>query len=119
MKHRLGDRRVRPRFEIVGELWGTLEMVLQLPLRNIGIGGALLQAHVPLALESIHRLNWKSEGRETDVQVRVCHVRPVGSADGERSYLIGIEFLSLNPLIVDQIHKWLAGGAGKRQANGV
>ena len=41
MKRRLGDRRVRPRFEIVGELWGTLETVLRLPLRNVGIGGAL------------------------------------------------------------------------------
>lgn len=119
VKHRLGDRRVRPRFEIVGELWGTLEMVLHLPLRNIGIGGALFQAHVPLAPESIHRLNWKCEDRETDVQVRVCHVRPVESADGDRSYLIGLEFLSLNPLIGDQIHKWLAADAGKSQADGV
>jgi hypothetical protein len=46
------------------------------------------------------------------VQVRVRHVRAVQSADGERSYLIGIEFLSLNPVIVGQIDKWLVEGAG-------
>ena len=112
MKRRLGDRRLKPRFELVGELWGSLETVLQLPLRNVGIGGALFESHVPLPVESIHRLSWKCDDRDTAVQVRVRHVRPVESADGERSYLIGIEFLSLNPLIVGQIDKWLAAGAG-------
>lgn len=112
MKRRLGDRRNRPRFEIVGELWGTLETVLRLPLRNVGVGGALFESHVPLAAESIHRLSWKCEDRDTAVQVRVRHVRPLQSADGERSYLIGIEFLSLNPVIVGQIEKWLGADAG-------
>jgi hypothetical protein len=107
VKRRLGDRRVRPRFEIVGELWGTLETVLRLPLKNVGIGGALFESQVPLAAESIHRLTWKCDDRETAVQVRIRHVRPVESVHGERSYLIGIEFLSLNPVIVGQIQKWL------------
>ena len=118
MKRRLGDRRNRPRFEIVGELWGTLETVLRLPLKNVGIGGALFESHVPLAAESIHRLTWKCEDRDTAVQVRVRHVRAVESADGERSYLIGIEFLSLNPVIVGQIDKWLVEGAGSAGVEG-
>jgi hypothetical protein len=106
VKRRLGDRRIRPRFELVGELFGTLETVLRLPLRNVGVGGALFESHVPLALESIHRLLWKCDDRETAVQVRVRHVRPVESPAGERSFLIGIEFMALNPVIVSQIHKW-------------
>lgn len=113
MKRRLGDRRIRPRFEIVGELWGTLETVLRLPLRNVGMGGALFESHVPLPAESIHRLTWKCADRETVVQVRVRHARPVESADGERSYLIGIEFMAVNPLIVAQIQQWLAAAAGE------
>ena len=108
MKRRLGDRRNRPRFEVVGELFGTLETVLQLPLRNVGLGGGLFESHVALAPESVHRLAWKCGDRDTAVQVRVRHVRPIASADGERSYLIGIEFLSLNPVIVEQIEEWLA-----------
>jgi hypothetical protein len=112
LKRRLGDRRIRPRFEIVGELWGTLETVLHLPIRNVGVGGALFESHVPLAAESIHRLTWKCNERETAVQVRVRHVRPMQSSDGDRSYLIGIEFMSVNPLIVGQIQEWLsAAGA--------
>jgi hypothetical protein len=107
VKRRLGDRRARPRFEIVGELFGSLETVLRLPLRNVGIGGALFESHVPLAPESIHRLAWKCSDRETAVQVRVRHVKAIESADGERTYLIGIEFMSLNAMIAGQIQDWL------------
>jgi hypothetical protein len=108
VKRRLGDRRIRPRFEIVGELWGTLETVLQLPLRNVGVHGGLFESPVPLAAESIHRLTWRCEDRETAVQVRVRHVRPLDSVDGERTYLLGMEFLSVNPMIVEQIQQWLS-----------
>lgn len=118
VKRRLGDRRTRPRFEIVGELWGTLETVLRLPLRNAGIGGALFESQVPLAPESIHRLTWACDDRETDVQVCVRHVRPIASSDGERGYLIGIEFMSLNPVIGGQIRKWLAADADAGRAEG-
>ena len=107
VKRRLGDRRIRPRFELVGELWGTLETVIRLPIRNIGLGGALFESHVPLAAESIHRLTWKCEDREAALQVRVRHVRPLETADGKQGYLIGIEFLSLNPLVAEQIEKWM------------
>ena len=116
MKRRLGDRRSRPRFEIVGDLFGTFETVVALPLRNVGVGGALFESHVSLPLESVHRLAWKCEGRDSAVQVRVRHVRPSRSADGERTYLIGIEFLSLNPVIVAQIQQWLASGGGGMEA---
>ena len=76
-------------------------------MRNVGIGGALFESHIPLPAQSIHRLVWKSEERETAVQVRVRHVRPIESAAGE-CYLIGIEFLSLNPVIGGQIQRWLS-----------
>ena len=108
MKRRLGDRRLRPRFEIVGELWGTLETALRLSLRNVGTGGALFESDVPLAPESIHRLSWSYAERQTAVQVRISHVRPIEATDGMR-YLIGIEFLALNPLIAAQIQARLSG----------
>jgi hypothetical protein len=108
MKRRLGDRRLRPRFEIVGELWGTFETALRLNLKNVGVGGALFESQVPLPVESIQRLSWSFDDRLTAVQVRVSHVRPIEAADGPL-YLIGIEFLALNPLIAAQIQERLAG----------
>ena len=64
MRRKMGDRRIRPRFDIVGDLWGTLETVLRLPLRNVSRGGALIHSHVPLPSQSVHRLAFHSNGQD-------------------------------------------------------
>jgi PilZ domain len=112
----MGDRRIRPRFDIVGDLWGTLETVLHLPLRNVSRGGALIHSHVALPSESMHRLTFNADGQNLSVPVRVSHVDPQVSADGEQTYLIGVEFLSAQPALLTAIEGWL--GAGQREAAG-
>ncbi len=109
----MGDRRVRPRFDIVGDLWGTLETILRLPLKNVSRGGALIHSHVPLPSQSVHRLAFPCEGQELSVPVRVSHVDAQVSADGERTYLIGVEFLSTQPALLEQIERWAASGRGE------
>ena len=47
------------------------------------------------------------------VPVRVSHVAPQVSADGERSYLIGVEFVSAQPALLDWIERWLVAGRGE------
>ena len=113
MKRRIGDRRTRPRFEIVGELWGTLETVLRLPLQNVSRGGALIHSHVPLPSHSVHRLAFQSGGQDLSVPVRVSHVDTQVSADGERTYLIGVEFLSVQPALLELVERWLGAGHGR------
>src|SRR4029453_2850157 len=76
LRRKLGDRRGRPRYDIVGDLWGTLETVLSMPLRNVGPGGALIESHVALPAESIHRLTFSYGGQDASTQVRVRHVKP-------------------------------------------
>ena len=110
MRRRLVDRRAQPRFEIVGDLWGTVETVLRLPLREVGLNGALIQSHIPLAVDSIHRIACDGEGGETSAQIRVRHVRKAIGADGEESYWIGVEFLARSPAMVEQIRQWMADG---------
>jgi hypothetical protein len=110
VKRKLGDRRIRPRYDIVGDLWGTLETVLRLPLKNVSPGGALIESHVPLPAESLHRLTLVCDGQDTAAQVRIRHVKPTLSMDGERTYLIGVEFLSLHPALVGQIDRWMLAG---------
>jgi hypothetical protein len=112
VRRKLGDRRTRPRFDIVGDLWGTLETVLRLPLKNVGRGGALIHSHVPLPLESVHRLTFVSEGQDMSTQVRVRHVDTNVSADGERTYLVGVEFISATPALQAQIERWLLASEG-------
>ncbi len=113
MRRKLGDRRIRPRYDIVGDLWGTLETVLSLPLRNVSPGGALIESHVPLPAESVHRLTFRCEGQDAAAQVRVRHVKPTISIDGERTYLIGVEFLSLHPTLVAQVARWVSTDGGE------
>lgn len=107
MRRRLGDRRIRPRYDIVGDLRGTVEAVLRLPLKNVGLGGALIESHVPLPSQSVHRLTFACDGGEAGAQVRVRHVIPQVSADGEQTYLIGVEFLTLHPALEVQVRGWL------------
>jgi len=109
----MADRRIRPRFDIVGDLWGTLETVLRLPLRNVSRGGALIHSHVPLPLHSVHRLAFWAEGRELTVPVRVSRVDAQVSADGERTYLIGVEFVAAEPQLLAFVERMLATGASE------
>ena len=113
VRRKIGDRRTRPRFDIVGDMWGTLETVLQLPLSNISRGGAAIHSHVPLPFQSVHRLAFQCDGQELSVPVRVSHVDAKVSPDGERSYVIGVEFLSAQPALLDQIDRWFAAGNGE------
>jgi hypothetical protein len=111
VRRKIGDRRIRPRFDIVGDLWGSLETVLQLPLRNVSRGGALIHSHVPLPSQSVHRLAFNSDGRDVSVPVRVSHVDTQLSADGERTYLIGVEFLSPQPALLEMIDRLAIAGS--------
>jgi hypothetical protein len=112
VKRKLGDRRIRPRFDIVGDLWGTLETVLPLPLKNIGRGGALLESRVPLPAESVHRLTFRTSAEDVSIPVRVRHVRHETAPGGERMFLIGLEFMAAHPILLEQIDRWLIESSG-------
>jgi hypothetical protein len=107
MTRKLGDRRIRPRFDIVGELWGTLETVLPLPLKNVGRGGALLESRVALTAESVHRVMFPAGGDDIAIPVRVRHIRAQTSDNGERTFLIGLEFMTSHPVLLEQIDRWV------------
>ena len=110
MQRRLGDRRGRPRFEIVGELWGTLDAVVGMPLINVGRGGALVESSVPLAPQSVHHVAVTCDGKPTPASVQVRHVNPVLGHDGKNRYLIGLQFLTMPSGLLEQIEAWLGDG---------
>ena len=102
MKRRIGDRRGKPRFEIVGDLWGSLDTSTSLTLKNLGRGGALLDSPLPLAPDSVHWVTALANGESHAVQLRVCHSTTTGSGEHPR-YLVGVEFLKLSPGLEDFI----------------
>ncbi|MEO8522458.1 MAG: PilZ domain-containing protein [Acidobacteriota bacterium] len=87
--------------------------MVRLPLKNVSLGGALIHSHVPLPLESVHRVAFDSGGRSLSVQVRVARVADELSADGERAHLIAVEFLSVQPALLQLIERWLSEGQGE------
>ena len=105
---RFGDRRGHPRFEILGQLWGSLETVESLELQNVSTGGALVESPVSLAVDSIQRLRISYEGTVSDVQARVMHVRTAPTGAGGDRFLIGLEFLSLRSPLADYVERLVA-----------
>lgn len=112
MKRRIGDRRGKPRFEIVGDLWGTLDTSASMVVQNLGRGGALLESPLPLAAESIHWVTALAEGEPHLVQIRVKHTSPAPAQEGATKFLIGVQFLKLSPGLEEAIgrHMGLANG---------
>jgi hypothetical protein len=106
VKRRIGDRRGKPRYDVVGELWGTLEMVVRLTVRNASAAGALLESHVPLTPHSVHWLRLPGDERDTATQVQVRHVSPAGA--GGSTFLIGVEFLSSAPSFARAVEERVA-----------
>jgi hypothetical protein len=115
MQRRLGDRRGRPRFEIVGELWGTLDAVVGMPLVNVGRGGALVRSSVPLAPESEHHVSVACAGQQAPASVKVRHVHTAVGDDGRDVYLIGLEFISMPAMLLAQIEAWIDPGATRTE----
>jgi hypothetical protein len=87
----LGDRRRRVRHEVVGALWGTLEVQEHVNVVNISERGALLAAPSAREVDSVQVLELTLSGHDVHVEARVRHARQ--GVGGE--HLVGFEFLSI------------------------
>jgi len=92
---RVGDRRSAVRLEVVGALWGTLEVHKQARVRDLNQDGALLEYPVPVLPDTVHAVTFEHNGERVSLDVRVRHVRQATGADGAVVYLAGVEFLSV------------------------
>jgi hypothetical protein len=115
MRRGLGDRRLKARFDIVGALTGTLDVTLSLLVKEVGRGGARVESGVQLQPGSLHWTTFSGGGVDTSVQVRVRHAQPIAGAAGEARFLVGVEFISPSPALIDLVDRWLAAnGEGIR-----
>jgi len=90
-KKGIGDRRGRPRFEIVGTLTGTLETWRRLEIRNLGVGGALLDTSTPLLPGSRIGGRLSLRGRVREIRGEVRHITTIVGRDATR-YLVGVQW---------------------------
>lgn len=101
------DRRSHARAEIVGQLWGSLGVAH--PVKDIGRGGALLEAGPWPPPLSVQRMRL-TVGDETEgsAEVRMCRVEPVTGPDGGERHLVGLEFLDVPPPLLQKIDELVA-----------
>ena len=112
LRRRLADRRGRPRFEIVGEVWGRLDCIVALPLTNVSHGGALVHSDVPLSVDSEHHVTITCDGIPAPTKVRIRRVDPLAPKSGRPRYVIGLEFVSIGAALRAQIDSWLGAEGG-------
>ena len=93
---RLADRRVGTRFEIVGELWGSVQALEPLHVHNLSLGGALVESLAPLPVGSVQPIRLVQGAEATEVRAAVRHLAPVHQQGGGQHYRVGLEFLDVN-----------------------
>ena len=94
----LGDRREYFRFTSEGQLWASLRRVEQVVVRNLSLGGALIE--VPASLQSVRiaHIALQDEGPVVDAVVR--HASLASDAPEEDRFLVGLEFVNLSDAAV-------------------
>lgn len=102
------DRRVLVRFEVVGVLEGSLDLVENYEVVDISLIGALVLSQQSLPLESLQTIQLSVKGQPTPIVGKVRHVRRVIGDDGFARYLVGFELLSVPPSFAELI-KGLSG----------
>jgi hypothetical protein len=100
---RLADRRLATRFEIVGELWGSVQALESLQVCNLAREGALVESIAPLPVGSTLAVRLIRGANTTELRATVRHLSPVPLAGGGRHYLVGLEFTNLN----EQAAAWI------------
>ena len=102
-----GDRRARVRFEVFGAFWGTFDAGDAVRLHNLTHHGALIEAHQPLAVESVQSVCLLVDGEPTVADARVRHLTAADAVRGDR-YLVGVEFLAASTAFLEAVDRLVA-----------
>ena len=97
-----GDRRNQVRFEVFGAFWGTFDAGDAVRVHNLTPQGALIEAHQPLAVESVQSVCLMFDGQPAVADARVRHLRP--SIEPDR-FLVGVEFLTASTSFLDAVER--------------
>jgi hypothetical protein len=99
----LADRRAATRFEIVGDLWGSVQALESMRICNLTAEGALVESAGPLPVGSVQPIRLTQGAQSMEVRAAVRHLTPVFLENGERRYRVGLEFLD----VTEQAAGWI------------
>lgn len=103
----LADRRRSTRFEIVGELWGSLQVLEPLRVCNLGREGALIESAAPLPVGSNQPVRLLRGTEITEIRASVRHLSAVPGEGGGLRYRVGLEFLGVGDEAASAIERFM------------
>ncbi len=100
------------RFDVSGQLWASLETINFVVLRNIGTGGALVEARLPPGIR-IPRSAQVAFGQQgPDVTAIIRHVSPLVQDEDSNLCLVGLEFVNLSPVKREGLEQFIRDWSG-------
>lgn len=88
MKTPSTDRRTYERYDVLGALWGVLEMPEVARVLNVSTTGLLIETALNPVLHSVHAVRLTLDGEPVQIDAVVRHSRPGPGG----TQLIGLEF---------------------------
>lgn len=107
------DRRMDERFDVLGSLWGVLEIPETAAVVNSSETGMLVETEACPVLDSVQLAHVAVDGVPTTVQSSVRHVRPIARG----KYLVGLEYVKPPMLGVRPTEKTEAPGEQRPTAS--
>ena len=102
-----GERRDSERIAILGNLTGELMVYLPMTIREIGIGGVIVETAYPLHLDSLHDLRLTLGNRSIVLKGRVVHSRVTDMDQEAVIYQSGLEFVETADRITVAITEYI------------
>ncbi|MGE3957890.1 MAG: PilZ domain-containing protein [Vicinamibacterales bacterium] len=101
MKTPSTDRRAHERYDVLGALWGVLELPESARVVNVSKLGLLIEADLSPVLNSVHAVRMVVDGDpvRVDAIVRHCRRGPFGRN------LIGLEFLEVPTTVLSSLEQ--------------
>ena len=96
------DRRAHSRFDILGALWGVLELPEPARILNVGDSGMLIEGSSPAVLGSLQTIGVLVDGEMVRFDTRVRHVQP---SEQPGRYLLGLTFESVPTAVLASIEQ--------------
>jgi hypothetical protein len=101
MKTPSTDRRAFERFDVLGSLWGQLELPDVATVMDVSSAGLLVEAMLCPVLNSVHAVRMLVDGEAVSVDAVVRHCEPVS----EGRHRIGLEFLTVPSTVLASIEQ--------------
>lgn len=114
MKTPTTDRRAFERYDVLGSLWGVLELPETAAIVNASGTGLLIEAELCPVLDSVHSTDVVIGGEALRVDAVVRHLQP-GEAG---KFLIGVEFVQPPTTIGSTIDQLTPPGTTKVRQRG-